>query len=43
MKVRGVHQELPNRALVSPAKIEAKAEVTEAEVQVGELPLVRDQ
>ena len=38
-----MHQTLPNRALVSPVKREARAEVTEAEVQVGELPLVRDQ
>ena len=43
MKVRGVHQALLNRALVSPAKREARVEVTEAEVQVGELPLVKDQ
>ena len=38
-----MHQELPNRALVSPTKREARAEVTEVEVQVGELPLVKDQ
>ena len=38
-----MHQALPNRALVSPAKREARAEVTEAKVQVGELPLVKDQ
>ena len=43
MKVRGVHQALPNRALVSPEEREARVEVTKAEVQVGELPLVRDQ
>ena len=41
-KVRGVHQELPNRALVSP-KREERVEVTEAKVEVGELPLVSDQ
>ena len=38
-----VHQALPNRALVHPAKREARADVIEVEVQVGELPLVRDQ
>ena len=38
-----MHQALPNKSLVSPAKREARAEVTEAEVQVEELSLLRDQ
>ena len=37
-----MHQTLPKRVLVSPTEREARVEVTEAEVQVGELPLVRD-
>ena len=42
-KVRGVHQALPNKALVSTIERKARVEVTEVEVQVGELSLVRDQ
>ena len=42
-KGRGVHQELPNRALVSTVERKARVKVIEAEVQVDELSLVRDQ
>ena len=42
-KARGVCQALPNRALVSSIERKARVEVTKAEVQVGELSLVRDQ
>ena len=42
MKVRGVHQALPSRTLVSPAERGGRVGVTKAEVQVGELPLVKD-
>ena len=43
MKVKGVHQALPNRALVSTVERKARVKVIEAEVQVEELSLVRDQ
>ena len=43
VRVRGVHQALPNRALDSTVERKARAEVIEAEVQVEELSLVRDQ
>ena len=43
MKVKGVHQALPNRALDSIAKRETRVEVIKVEVQVEELSLVRDQ
>ena len=43
MKEKGVHQALPNRALASTVERETRAEVIEAEVQVEELSLVRDQ
>ena len=42
-KVKGVHRALPNRALVSTVERKARVKVTEAEVQVEELSLVRDQ
>ena len=43
VRVRGVHQALPNKALDSTVERKARAEVIEAEVQVEELSLVRDQ
>ena len=42
-KVKGVYQALSNRALVSTVERKARVKVTEAEVQVEELSLVRDQ
>ena len=43
VRVRGVHQSLPNKALDSTVERKARAEVIEAKVQVEELALVRDQ
>ena len=43
VRVRGVHQARPNKAQDSIAERRTRAEVTEAEVQVEELSLVRDQ
>ena len=42
-KVIGVHQALPNRAMVSTVERETRAKVIEAEVQVEEISLVRYQ
>ena len=41
-EVRGVHQALPNRALVSTVERKVRLMVTKAEVQVEDLSLVRD-
>ena len=38
-----MHQALPNRTLISTVERKARVKVTEAEVQVEELSLVRDQ
>ena len=43
VRVRGVHQALPNKAQDSTAERGIKVKVIEAEVQVEELSLVRDQ
>ena len=43
VRVRGVHQALPNKAQDSTAERGTRAEVIEVEVQVEELSLVRDQ
>ena len=43
LRVRGVHQARPNKAQDSTAERRTRVEVTEAEVQVEELSLVRDQ
>ena len=43
VRVRGVHQALHNKAQDSTAERGTKVKVTEAEVQVEELSLVRDQ
>ena len=43
VRVRGAHQALPNKAQDSTAERGTRAEVIEAEVQVEELSLVRDQ
>ena len=43
VRVRGVHQARPNKALVSTIETKTRVKVTEAEVQVEELSLVRDQ
>ena len=43
VRVRGAHQALLNKAQDSTAERGTRAEVIEAEVQVEELSLVRDQ
>ena len=43
VRVRGVHQALPNKAQDSTTERGTRVKVTEAEVQVKELSLVKDQ
>ena len=43
MKVKGVHQALLSRVLVSRVERKARVKVIEAEVQVEELSLIKDQ